>query len=89
MLLQPGILILDEAASALDPESEAIFLANLSRIAAGRTVLIVSHRLSTLVKADAIMVLNRGLIVDAGRHEELVKRCEIYQLLWRQQMQSL
>ncbi|WP_442774513.1 hypothetical protein [Sphaerotilus montanus] len=41
------------------------------------------------MKADAIMVLNRGLIVDAGRHEELVKRCEIYQLLWRQQMQSL
>lgn len=89
MLLQPRILILDEAASALDPESEAIFLANLGRIAAGRTVIIVSHRLSTLVKADAIMVLNRGLIVDAGRHEELVKRCEIYQLLWRQQMQSL
>jgi ATP-binding cassette subfamily B protein len=89
MLLKPRILILDEAASALDPESEAIFLDNLGRITAGRTVIIVSHRLSTLVKADAIMVLNRGQIVDAGRHEELIRRCEIYTKLWQQQTRHL
>lgn len=89
MLLKPPILILDEAASALDPESEAIFLQNLGRIVAGRTVIIVSHRLSTLVNADAIMVLNRGVIADAGRHEELLKRCEIYASLWRQQTHHL
>lgn len=85
LLPQPRILILDEAASALDPESEAIFLANLERLAAGRTVIIVSHRLAALTEADAIMVLERGRIVDAGPHRELLGRCAIYSRLWRQQ----
>jgi ATP-binding cassette subfamily B protein len=85
LLPQPRILVFDEAASSLDPETEAIFLDNLARIARGRTVIIVSHRLSTLVGADAIMVLQRGRIVDAGKHAELLPRCEIYARLWKQQ----
>lgn len=85
LLAQPRILILDEAASALDPESEAIFLDNLSRIAAGRTVIMVSHRLATLTEADAIMVLHHGKIADAGRHDELLQRSAIYRTLWQQQ----
>jgi ATP-binding cassette subfamily B protein len=89
LLGKPRILILDEAASALDPESEAIFLANLKSLAQGRTVIIVSHRLSALVRADAIMVMQRGGIVDAGRHEELLQRCQIYAHLWQQQTQHL
>ncbi|MBI4754944.1 MAG: peptidase domain-containing ABC transporter [Betaproteobacteria bacterium] len=89
MLPKPRILILDEAASALDPESEAIFLNNLSGLAAGRTVIIVSHRLSTLTTADAIMVMDRGVIVDAGRHDELIQRCQIYAHLWQQQTRHL
>lgn len=89
LLPQPRIMIFDEAASALDPESEAIFLNNLSRITAGRTVIIVSHRLSTLVASDAIVVLNRGQIVDAGRHDELLHRCDIYNHLWQQQNRHL
>ncbi|MCP3880987.1 MAG: peptidase domain-containing ABC transporter [Sulfitobacter sp.] len=89
LLPQPRILILDEAASSLDPESEAIFLNNLNLLAAGRTVVMVSHRLSSLTRADAIMVLNRGMIVDAGRHEELLERCQIYTHLWQQQTQHL
>ncbi|QAU35562.1 peptidase domain-containing ABC transporter [Janthinobacterium sp. 17J80-10] len=89
LLPQPKILILDEAASALDPESEAIFLENLHKLVAGRTVIIVSHRLSTLTGADAIIVMNRGSIVDAGRHEELIKRCQIYSHLWQQQTRHL
>jgi ATP-binding cassette subfamily B protein len=89
LLPQPRILILDEAASALDPESEAIFLTNLGQLTAGRTVIIVSHRLSTLTGADAIMVLNRGQIADAGRHEELLQRCPIYANLWQQQTRHL
>ena len=66
-------------------------IADLAALArdAGRTVIIVSHRLSTLVKADAIMVLNRGQIVDAGRHDELLPRCEIYRTLWQQQTRHL
>lgn len=89
LLPQPRILILDEAASALDPESEAIFLDNLGRLAKGRTVIIVSHRLSTLTAADAIVVMNRGLIVDAGPHKDLIGRCKIYAHLWEQQTRHL
>jgi ATP-binding cassette, subfamily B, bacterial HlyB/CyaB len=85
LLSKPRILILDEAASALDPESEAIFINNLSKIAVGRTVVMISHRLSTLVNADAIMVMQHGRLMDSGRHEELLSRCSTYQHLWNQQ----
>ncbi len=89
LLTKPRVLVLDEAASALDPESEAIFIANLSRIAVGRTVIMVSHRLSTLVNADAILVMQQGKLVDSGRHQELLTRCETYQQLWHQQTSHL
>ena len=89
LLTNPRILILDEAASALDPESEAIFIRNLSRIAVGRTVIMISHRLSTLVNANAIMVMQQGRLVDSGTHAELLTRCETYQQLWNQQTSHL
>ncbi len=89
LLAKPRILILDEAASALDPESEAIFINNLSRIAVGRTVIMISHRLSTLVNANAILVMQQGKLVDQGTHKELLTRCETYQQLWNQQTSHL
>ncbi|TYQ05638.1 UNVERIFIED_ORG: ATP-binding cassette subfamily B protein [Zoogloea ramigera] len=89
LVARPRILILDEAASALDPESEAIFIKNLSKIAVGRTVVMISHRLSTLVNADKIMVMQQGSLVDAGRHEELLTRSDTYQHLWNQQTSHL
>lgn len=89
LLPSPRILILDEASSALDPESEAIFIRNLGRIAAGRTVIIVSHRLSTLVHADQIFVFERGHLDDAGPHSALLGRCEPYTDLWNQQTSHL
>jgi len=85
LITNPRILILDEATSALDAESEAIVNANLARIAEGRTMIIVSHRLSSLVNADAILVLERGKVYDIGTHSELVERCDIYRHLWDQQ----
>ncbi len=85
LLVDPPILVLDEATSALDAESEAIINANLLRIAQNRTVIIISHRLSALVMADSILVLERGRLHDAGSHEELVVRCDIYRSLWSQQ----
>ncbi|CAK0761792.1 ATP-binding cassette subfamily B protein [Gammaproteobacteria bacterium] len=85
ILPAPRILILDEAASALDPDSEAIFIRNLARIAVGKTVIMVSHRLATLIKADVIIVFERGRIVNIGTHFELLSRCEIYRHLWYQQ----
>jgi ATP-binding cassette subfamily B protein len=89
LLVDPPILILDEATSALDAESEAIVNANLLRIAQDRTVIIISHRLSSLIMADAILVMERGKYYDLGRHEELLARCDIYQSLWHQQNRHL
>ena len=85
LLRRPPILIFDEATSSLDPESEAIVQENLARIAEGRTVIMVSHRLSSLVRADSIVVLDRGQIVDSGSHSALLSRCMTYRHLWNQQ----
>ena len=89
LLTKPRFLMLDEATSALDPDSEAIFMNNLEYMAKGRTVVIVSHRLSTLISCTAIVVMNEGKIVDAGTHDELLGRCQIYQHLWHQQNRHL
>jgi len=85
LIQDPRLLILDEATSALDPESEAIVTANLQRIAQGRTMIIVSHRLSTLTSCDNILVLERGRVADIGPHQALLERCLIYRQLWAQQ----
>ncbi len=89
LLIDPPLLILDEATSALDAESEAIVNANLKRMAKGRTVLSISHRLSMLVECDAILVLERGKVYDMGTHEELLRRCDIYKHMWYQQNRHL
>ena len=85
LIVDPKLMILDEATSALDPESEALINANLQRIARGRTMVIVSHRLSSLVYCDQILVLDRGQVIDLGPHDELVERCAVYRHLWLQQ----
>jgi subfamily B ATP-binding cassette protein HlyB/CyaB len=85
----PRILILDEATSALDPESEALVNANLARMARGRTMVIVSHRLSSLTDCDAILVLDQGRVLDLGPHRDLITRCPTYQALWQQQNSHL
>ncbi len=85
LLPQPRILILDEATSALDPDSEAVVMANLTRIAQGRTVLIVTHRLSTLTGCDSIAVLDQGRLIDRAPHAVLLERCGEYRHLWQQQ----
>ncbi len=89
LLIDPPVLILDEATSALDAESEAIVNANLKRMAKGRTVLSISHRLSMLVDCDAILVLEQGKVYDIGTHEELLRRCDIYKHMWHQQNRHL
>lgn len=85
----PRILILDEATSALDPESEALVNANLAHMARGRTMVIVSHRLSSLADCDAILVLDHGRVLDLAPHSDLIARCPAYQQLWRQQNRHL
>jgi ATP-binding cassette, subfamily B, bacterial HlyB/CyaB len=85
LITDPRILILDEATNALDPESEALLNANLLRIASGRTMVIVSHRLSSLVDCDQILVLDKGKAIDIAPHGALLDRCAIYRQLWSQQ----
>ena len=85
LLTRPRLLIFDEATSALDPESEAVIQDNLSDIARGRTVVIVSHRLTSLASADAILVLEQGRVLDLAPHRVLLGRCSVYERLWRQQ----
>jgi ATP-binding cassette subfamily B protein len=89
LVIRPRILILDEATSALDPDSELIIRRNLRQIARGRTVVVVSHRLSTLTDADSILVVERGRIVDLGRHNDLLGRCTVYRHLWSQQTRQV
>ena len=82
LLTDPRLMIFDEATSALDPESEAEIQANIRAISRGRTMIIVSHRLSMLRHADAILVLDKGRLVGKGNHTELYADCPIYRNLW-------
>ena len=88
LLTNPPILIFDEATSALDPESETVIQQNLKAIARGRTVLIVSHRLSIVSHSDRIVVIDNGEISDSGTHQELLGRPGIYKEFWTQQMRG-
>ncbi|MGC5411038.1 ATP-binding cassette domain-containing protein, partial [Streptomyces sp. DT225] len=74
LLKDAPVLLLDEATSALDPESEALVQEGLDRLMAGRTVIMVAHRLSTVESADLIVFLEDGRIVEQGTHDELVRR---------------
>ncbi|MGF0037753.1 peptidase domain-containing ABC transporter [Victivallis vadensis] len=87
LLTNPSILIFDEATSALDPESENVIQENLGAIAKGRTVLIISHRLSIVSGADKILVLDKGVRTDFAPHRELLSHDGIYRDFWRQQME--
>jgi len=81
LLKNPPLLILDEATSELDTESELLVQRALANLMAGRTVLVIAHRLSTVRRADRIVVLDRGTISEIGTHEDLVSRGGIYQRL--------
>ncbi|SET81364.1 ABC transporter ATP-binding protein [Oceanicella actignis] len=85
ILRDAPILLLDEATSALDAESEALVRAALDRLAAGRTTFVIAHRLSTVRDADLIVALDRGRVVEQGRHEELIARGGLYAELHRLQ----
>lgn len=86
LIVNPRILLLDEATSALDAESEELVLEALGRAKIGRTVVAVAHRLSTIMNSDRIHVMHLGRLLDAGRHGELMERCETYRELVERQL---
>ena len=89
MLKNAPIVILDEATSFADPENEDKIQTALSELIAGKTVIIVAHRLSTIIDADNIVLLQSGQIADQGRHSELLKRSALYKRLWDAHLESL
>ena len=87
VLRNPDILILDEATASLDAESERLVNSALETLMKDRTTLIIAHRLSTVLKADRIVVVEEGRVVDQGTHEELLERCDLYRNLYELQFQ--
>jgi len=85
ILTDPAILVLDEATSAVDNETEAAIQRSLGRVAEGRTAIVIAHRLSTVRDADRIWVLEAGRVAEAGTHDELVAAGGLYAALWRVQ----
>ena len=88
LLKDPAILIFDEATSALDSQSEKSIQAELDRIKVGRTTLVIAHRLSTVMNADQILVMDNGHLVERGRHAELLAAEGYYAQMWRLQQEE-
>nr|WP_255428874.1 ABC transporter ATP-binding protein/permease [Saccharophagus sp. K07] len=86
LLKNPSVLIFDEATSALDTETERVITQALDELAVKHTVLIIAHRLSTVMNADRILVLHEGEIVEQGTHIELLARKGVYSVLWQNQL---
>jgi ATP-binding cassette subfamily B protein len=85
VLKDPPVLILDEATSAVDNETEAAIQRSMQVITKGRTTLVVAHRLSTIVNADRIYVLDQGRVTEQGNHTELISKNGLYAALWKVQ----
>nr|XP_054767869.1 ATP-binding cassette sub-family B member 6-like [Lytechinus pictus] len=88
ILKAPDFVLLDEATSALDTKTERNIQMSLSNICEGRTTIVVAHRLSTIINADKILVLQDGIIIENGRHEELLGMNGVYADMWQQQLQA-
>ena len=88
-LKNPKILVFDEATSSLDSESERVIQDAMERLIIGRTTFIIAHRLSTVVKANKILVVHQGSIVESGTHIELLQKEGVYQELYEEQFEPI
>lgn len=89
LIRDPKILILDEATSSLDVDSEALVQEALTRLMKGRTSFVIAHRLSTVLNADKILVLDRGKLVEFGKHAELMQRTGVYYNMFQKQFSGM
>jgi subfamily B ATP-binding cassette protein HlyB/CyaB len=85
LIMNPNILIFDEATSSLDYESERVIQQNLNLIREGRTVIFIAHRLSVMRDCDMVIVIDKGKIIETGKHESLMKKNGLYAYLYKQQ----
>ena len=83
LLKDAPIVVLDEATAYIDPENAAKMNAAVAELTRGKTVVVIAHRLASIVHADKIVVLDDGRIIDEGTHDQLLERCETYRTLWR------
>ena len=88
ILKGPPILILDEATSALDSHTEQEIQEALRKVSKNRTTLVIAHRLSTVIEADEIIVLDRGRIAERGTHAQLLRKKGLYASMWNRQRQA-
>ena len=88
LLKDPAILVFDESTSSLDSQSEKNILSALKRISANKTTLVIAHRLSTVIDADRIIVLEAGRIREQGTHDALIEADGLYSQLWRMQQKK-
>jgi subfamily B ATP-binding cassette protein MsbA len=89
LLKNPQILILDEATSALDAESEYLVTEALDRLMNNRTTFVIAHRLATVVRADLILVMDHGKIVERGTHRQLIHQQGLYRDLYEKQLKAM
>ena len=86
ILKKSPIILLDEATSSLDAESEEVVQSAIKNLTKNKTTLVIAHRLSTIHNADKIFVIKKGILIDSGSHEELIKNCDYYKLLYEKQL---
>lgn len=89
ILKDPPVLLLDEATSALDIHTERDIQSALQNVAEGRTTLVIAHRLATVVNADVIIVLDKGVIIEKGNHEQLIEEDGLYARMWQRQQEAV
>ena len=88
MLKRPRILVFDEATSSLDSQTEQVIQETLREVAKDHTTLVIAHRLSTVVDADRILVMDQGRIVEQGTHQALLAKQGVYQQMWQLQQKE-
>ncbi len=88
MLKDAPIILLDEATTSLDPENEIYIQDAINGLVRNKTIIIIAHRLNTVIRADKIIVLEDGRKIEEGKHDELMRACGLYRRMWNEQQKT-